>query len=208
MTRWYSHPVLMTHWPGQLAGGHVISTGCKNMYRKLIQAASLSGLFLLLAACCDCETTKSSTGIQYDDSLHQFFCEGDPKGRAERMRSVSQDISDEIRFIDMGESIASSISTSHHLDDDVYGELWMFFVCEERRVVIDMTSVSMDSQIALGRGILKGTSEGLATDDDSGEGFNAKISIRLQPGSYKILATSHPTSESKTGAYVLSIDKR
>ena len=124
------------------------------------------------------------------------------------MRNATQDISDEIRFIDMGESIASSINTSHHLDDDVYGEMWMFFVCEEHRVVIDMTSVSMDSQIGLGRGILKETSEGLATDDDSGEGFNAKISIRLQPGSYKILATSHPTSKSKTGAYVLSIDKR
>ena len=149
------------------------------------------------------DTEESTVLAEYDDPLHETFCTADPDTRDERLRHAAGGTTDDpngLRFFAVGEVVASALTPSKP------HEGWMFFLCQERYVTIQMASSSIDSQLGLARGIVTGQdSEMITMDDDSGDGLNAKIDIRLQPGSYKLLTTTYSGANNKFGSYTLSI---
>ena len=80
-----------------------------------------------------------------------------------------------------------------------YAEVYQLTVTGARAVVITMSSTAFDAYLNL----LDENGNILASNDDGGDGFNARLTGIIQPGVYRIEATSANPQE--TGAYVLAI---
>jgi hypothetical protein len=80
---------------------------------------------------------------------------------------------------------------------------WSYVATGTERVVINMSG-SFDPELVL-YGSRGGQWEQLASDDDSGEGLDARIETTLSPGEYMICARTHGTSS--FGSYTLSVNR-
>ena len=89
------------------------------------------------------------------------------------------------------------------MDDETYFDSWILPVCEGGLITIEMTSDTLDPYL-----ILSSVSElsPIADDDDGGVGFNARLTVDLDPGLYLIAAnTASPLMGELTGSYMLSV---
>lgn len=102
--------------------------------------------------------------------------------------------------ITLGSEINGTLEDGDCLSwDGVYADHFAFAVTSPRSIQIDLESSDFDAFLWLFRnqgGIV-------ATDDDSGEGSNARISRVVDAGIYVILASS--SAEEETGAYTLRL---
>ena len=90
---------------------------------------------------------------------------------------------------------------SVHYGDGEYARYYSFVLTESGQVVIDLTSPTVDTWLALRYGT--GTGFGLlAEDDDGGDGVDARITRRLEAGEYTIEATT--LVGGVTGSYTLT----
>jgi hypothetical protein len=85
-------------------------------------------------------------------------------------------------------------------------EAWLYEGRAGERIQIDLESDAFDAFLVFGRmvGGPQGTFEQIASDDDSGEGTNARLEVDLEEsGTYSILATSVETGSG--GPYRLTV---
>lgn len=80
---------------------------------------------------------------------------------------------------------------------------WLYTASGDERVVINLTG-SFDPELVLYRSS-GGQWQQIATDDDSGEGLDARIETTLSPGEYMICARTHGTAG--TGSYTLTVNR-
>lgn len=78
-----------------------------------------------------------------------------------------------------------------------YKDEWVLEVPVAQDVRIDLTSAAFDPLLVL----LDGSGVELARDDDGGPGLDARIDRRLEPGSYRVVASSFSP---ETGPYTLT----
>ena len=87
--------------------------------------------------------------------------------------------------------------------DGRYQELYRFPGRAGEAVVLSLRSSEFDAYLVL----LDATGEKVASDDDGGEGTNARLTITLpETGEYVVRATSFEAYQ--TGAYTLRLDRR
>lgn len=86
------------------------------------------------------------------------------------------------------------LQVGHYVDN------WGLDISSQATVQIDLTSAEFDAYLAL----VDGAQQLVAEDDDGGVDLDARIVATLDPGSYRILATSFDVGE--TGDYQLSVD--
>lgn len=99
-------------------------------------------------------------------------------------------------------SFWTSACRSEHYDSSLQARYYSFTVGRSTTVTIDLTSRSADAWLALRNG--SGIGVGLiASDNNGGEGTNARIRQRLAPGTYTIEATT--ASGGQTGPFWLSL---
>jgi uncharacterized protein YjdB len=97
-------------------------------------------------------------------------------------------------------TVSGTLSSSDcRLADGSYYDRWRFTLASQSAIVIDLTSSAFDTYLAL----VNAAGTVVATDDDSGNGENARISTTLPPGTYVIFATSFDAG--KVGPYSLSV---
>ncbi len=109
--------------------------------------------------------------------------------------------------IDLSRSYTSGSWTPSDCDsmhrDGSYVDYYTFTLTETTQIRIDLDS-SVDPHLYLIRGADPWGSTGiLASDDDSGHGFNARIRLTLNPGSYTIAATTY--SANGEGSYSVRV---
>ena len=92
---------------------------------------------------------------------------------------------------------------SVHYDDGEYARYYGFTLDDSASVSIDLTSPVVDTWLALRRGTGTG-SELLESDDDGGDGTNARITAYLEAGEYTIEATT--LLGDAIGPFVLEVD--
>ena len=80
-----------------------------------------------------------------------------------------------------------------------YADVYQLTVTAARNIVITLNSTAFDAYISL----LDSNGEIIGSNDDGGGGLNARLTGTIQPGVYRIEATSANAGE--TGAYTLAI---
>ena len=90
------------------------------------------------------------------------------------------------------------------LDGGYLARFYRFTLARAADVTIDMTSSNIDSLLYLRRGANVRGSQ-LASDDDGGRGTDARITRRLQAGTYTIEATSYSTGDTGTFRLTLTV---
>jgi hypothetical protein len=80
---------------------------------------------------------------------------------------------------------------------------WLYTASGNERVVINLTG-TFDPELVLYRSS-GGQWQQIATDDDSGEGLDARVETTLSPGEYMICARTHGTAG--TGSYTLTVNR-
>lgn len=139
--------------------------------------------------------------------LSDFCASPSSEKQSNKMRLAFATSSSGFRYLELGKVESSTITKP--LLGDMYGEGWVFFLCDtEEHVTIEMTSFSIDPQMVLIKGLVQGSTEIVAENDDSEESLNAEISIRLSRGIYQIAALANPEVRGNTGTYFLLADKR
>lgn len=108
---------------------------------------------------------------------------------------------DRARVITVGETRASALDASDRkLDDGSFFENWYFEATAGQRVTVTLHSSVFDAYLAIGQH----RGEQIASDDDTGEGTDARISITFErAGTYVFRANS--LGEGETGAYQISV---
>lgn len=120
-----------------------------------------------------------------------------------RRENCSQTILAEERQERRSDTLDGNCSTEHY-SDGVYAMYYEFTLDQAETVAIEMTSVDVDSWLALRSGSFPGSAEPLEEDDDDGmELLDARIERVLAAGSYTIEATTLNTGE--TGDFTLTV---
>lgn len=102
--------------------------------------------------------------------------------------------------ISVGQTVNGTLAASDcQLPDDSYVDYYAFRLTSSTNVQIDLESSAFDAFLFLA------SSAGvpIASDDDGGSGFNARITRQLSAGVYVIFANS--LDEGDTGAYTLRL---
>jgi hypothetical protein len=100
----------------------------------------------------------------------------------------------------MGDAYTSAVGPGDLVFDGKYAGIYYFTGEAGQSVTIDMTSDSVDSYLHLLFHNDSNLDDVIASDDDGGEGTNAKLTFELpQTGYYTILATT--AFEDETGSY-------
>jgi hypothetical protein len=111
------------------------------------------------------------------------------------------------RPIAVGQTVSGSLAETDAVleDDDTFYDTFLLNGRRGQRVQIEMKADSLDAFLSVGK--MQGTEfNSIRTDDDGGEGTNAKMTITLpDDGQYVIRANEVGT---KTGAYTLSVTER
>ena len=89
-----------------------------------------------------------------------------------------------------------SASASCLRNGGYYEDRYALTVSTRTSVTLNMTSSAVDAVLT----VLDAKQAVWGQDDDSGDGFNARLDVTLDPGSYTILASGYP---GETGAYQL-----
>ncbi|MDZ7704721.1 MAG: hypothetical protein U5L04_09600 [Trueperaceae bacterium] len=95
--------------------------------------------------------------------------------------------------------VSGELSSDDAIRDNSYADLYTLSIAETTTVVIDMTSDPLDTYLYLEAA--DGTE--ITTNDDGGESFNARIRQELEPGDYRIIATTFFSDA--IGSYTLSV---
>ena len=152
------------------------------------------------------EVPTQTDGKKAEINLVANFCASSVPEKQSNMRESFEE-SSKFRFLELGKIEMSK--TTEPLVGDMYGEGWVFFLCDaESHVTIEMVSSSIDPHLVLIKGMTLGTGDILAENDDSGESLNAEISMLLTRGAYRIAALANPEVRGNTGPYLLLADKR
>lgn len=108
----------------------------------------------------------------------------------------------ELPPIDVGESVTGSLSTTDATTDfGTYFDLYSLQLTTSQQVTIDLESTDFDSYL----GVYDAEGGVIAENDDAVEGsIDASLTLELEPGCYRIEATSYNFEE--TGTYTLSVD--
>lgn len=109
-----------------------------------------------------------------------------------------------MRFIVLGQAEASSIDIADDLGGD-HIEQWAFAVCKSQEVTIEALSSEIDPVIMLMRDHGLDNSDYIALDNDSGDGFNARIVVNLEIGFYRVGVWSDDTIRQMFGSYIISV---
>lgn len=108
----------------------------------------------------------------------------------------------ELPRIDVGETVTGSLSTTD--PTSVYGshyDLYSLQLTAGQQVTIDMASTEIDSYLA----VYDADGGQIAENDDvDDQTFDASLTLDLEPGCYRIEATSFDAEE--TGQYTLSVN--
>lgn len=109
---------------------------------------------------------------------------------------------DPSRLVRMGATVSGRLTTADpQLSDNTYFHAYYFNGFEGDRIAITLSSRAFDAYLHFGQ---LGGSSSLATDDDSGGGRNARITVTLPAtGTYVILA--NVLSGNDRGAYTLEV---
>ena len=115
--------------------------------------------------------------------------------------AVVADCAVQAPFIQCGQTLAGELTSDDCAGDDFYADLYRFSGSAGQQVVIDMRSADLDSYLdlsRLGQPIF-------AFDDDSGDGFDARIVTTLDSsGDWYISAGNSVPLD--TGPYTLSLE--
>ena len=105
-----------------------------------------------------------------------------------------------IGWVDLGSPITGSLGPGDDfLGDGSYADYWFFDVPRSGYIEIEMTSRSVDAYL-----LLHTMSQiHIESDDDSGDGLDARLFQYLRAGSYQVTANSYDADD--TGSYVLSV---
>jgi hypothetical protein len=95
-------------------------------------------------------------------------------------------------------------STDGRMDDGGYFDAWVFIVDGTSDVAISIESPDFDTYLTLYEGGLGGLGEYIAEDDDGGSDTNSYLQVRLDAGTYTVMA--HPFSGEATGAYEIGLE--
>jgi hypothetical protein len=113
--------------------------------------------------------------------------------------TVDQIVCDETGSLEFGTSASGTLDTTDCVDaDGRYRDLWNFGLDAETAVQLDMKSASFDAFLILEDSL----GNEVARNDDGGAGSDARLSVTLQAGSYRVVATSF--APWTTGDYSLS----
>ena len=106
-----------------------------------------------------------------------------------------------------GETREGELSLGDHmLPDGTYFDLYSFRGEAGDTVVISLSSDELDMFLSLGRPMGAGEMDVMETDDDGGEGYNARLIYRLpESGEYHVRAESY--SGGSTGSYRISLQR-
>ena len=144
-------------------------------------------------------------------SMGEYFCARFPdveeRNARFRIREPGQ-----IRMIAMGETVADAIGPSDmnigNSREPSFVDRWGFVTCQEEFVIVEMQSEQIDPQILLASQQHPGKDNKMIdVDDDSGDGLDSRIAMKLQPGFYWVFAMSHSTIP-RFGDYTISISVR
>jgi hypothetical protein len=112
-----------------------------------------------------------------------------------------------VRVIAVGETRNGRLTTSsEQLGDNSYYDRWYFDGRAGERIRIDMRSTDFDSFLSFGTE-RNGRFESLATDDDGGDGLNARIDFTI-PNTGRYLIRANSLRANRTGNYSLSVTRR
>ena len=103
----------------------------------------------------------------------------------------------------MGNGTLDGSCSTEHYPAGEYALYYGFTLDEAATVTLEMTSVDVDSWLALRSGSPPGGVEPLEEDDDSGTGLDARIERFLDAGDYTIEATTLDADE--TGDFTLTV---
>jgi hypothetical protein len=106
-----------------------------------------------------------------------------------------------VQTISVGGSVNGALATSDCQLAGAFVDYYEFTLNSGANVTINLTSTQIDSYLGL---FNRATASLIAEDDDSGGGFNSRISMFLSAGTYVIGATSFGDNE--TGQYTLSLN--
>ena len=95
-------------------------------------------------------------------------------------------------------------TTDGRMDDGGWFDAWVFIVDGASDVAISLESADFDTYLTLFRGGLDGLGEYIAEDDDGGSDTNSYLQVRLDPGTYTVMA--HPFAGEATGAYEIGLE--
>lgn len=109
------------------------------------------------------------------------------------------------RHIVIGQTEMSSIDPADGLIGDNNTEQWFFLVCKGREFTIDVVSAEIDPIVVLLRDHGVDNSDFITSDNDSGDGFNARIVMDLELGVYRVGVWSDETVRQPFGSYMISV---
>jgi hypothetical protein len=111
------------------------------------------------------------------------------------------DACDSFQTLTVGVTTVGSLSTSDCVRalDGSYADRYRFTLPAAANVQIDLASTQFDAWLVLGAT----SGDPIASDDDSGDGENARLFAMLAAGTYEVLANSFAPGE--TGTYQLLV---
>jgi hypothetical protein len=100
----------------------------------------------------------------------------------------------------MGQTVTGSLaSTDCRLQDDTFADPWEFTISATTAILAEMMSAEFDTYVI----VTDPQGNRLGFDDDAGDGTNSRLSMTLEPGTYRLVANSFAPGE--TGNYSLSL---
>jgi hypothetical protein len=114
--------------------------------------------------------------------------------------SVSEIVCDAADTISFGETVSGTLDASDCLrTGGAFQESWQLVLDNDTTARIDLESAAFDAFL-----VLKDSQGNIvASDDDGGDGLNARIERVLEAGTYEIVASSFAANQ--TGAYQLTV---
>jgi hypothetical protein len=114
---------------------------------------------------------------------------------------------DDARRITAGEPVSGHLlDTSPIFDDGSHFDTWLYAAVAGETLHIDLVSDAFDAYLIFGRMPEQpnGSFQHLASDDDSGEGTNARLVVTIEEaGTYAIFANAYEPGT--TGVYSLTV---
>lgn len=105
------------------------------------------------------------------------------------------------RVVTLGQTLSSELgSDDERLDDDSFFELWSFQGQAGSQVTITMRSADFDAYLT----IRDTADEILGTDDDTGGGTDAQVTVTI-PANGRIAIVANSLTEGETGRYTLQV---
>ena len=114
--------------------------------------------------------------------------------------TVSEIVCADLQPIDFGQTVNGTLDADDCLrPGGAFQESWELVLANDTTVRIDLESAAFDAYLVL----KDSNGDTLATNDDGGDGLNARIDRALTAGTYEIVASSF--SAGQTGTYQLTV---